>query len=1064
MRRRKLSYVGRVFFQRSWGPTPTRSRLAPARSAWAAGARPAALRVLLALTIVATIPFDALAQITAATISGIVKDESGAILPGVTVEVKNLDTGLTRSVASDANGYFTIPGLAPGPYEARATLQGFAIVVERMRLAVAQQAALNLTLKISAAAETITVVGVSPLVDTRSAALSAVVTEETIEQLPLNGRNYIDLALLQPGVAGFNEKDSTASSNRGTKFNVNGMGFRSNSYLLDGANMRGYAGTATVSAAETTLGVETVKEFRVVTNAYSADYGRAMGGVISLVSKSGTNDVHGSGFEFFRDSAMDARNFFDRRADPPPFRRNQFGGTIGGPIRPNRLFFFGGVERLQEDLGITQVQTVPSQAARAGAIRAINPIVAPYLSLYPLPNGPEIGPGLARYTFEVNQPTRENFVQGRADYSMSENDSLFARYTYDGADQSVVAGFEPYGTSSVSRNQFFTAEYKRIMTAALLNTSRFSHSRLRFEQLPVIPQTPELAFLPGQTQIGVITVSGLTNLGGVATNPSTNNSFYWTLSDDVSYSKGRHLLKAGALVEILRTGKLTATNIRGTYTFANLNALLAGTPTRFVGVLPGAQLDRVRRNQLFGFYVQDDFRWNDRLTLNLGLRYEFFTIPSDIHGLDTALRNIFTDADFTVGEPFGENPSLRNFAPRVGFAWDVGGDGRTAVRGGAGLYHDTDGTYNSAFGIASFSPPFGATTTITSPIFPKPSLEGSAASRSARTLDYHVKQPYGITYNLSMQREVFGDVVVSVGYAGSHAYNLMSAIEANPFVPQIQADGRKFYPTGARRRNPAWGAVDYRTNGGRSSYNALQVTGQKRFSRHYQFQLSYTFGKSIDNTQAQLNADVNNSSVYPQDPYDRDADRTLSDFDVRHVMTANFVWDLPGPGAHPFLGGWQVNGIATLRSGVPFTPALGATNWSRSGNTSGEDRPNLKAGVNAKDLMLGGPDRYFDPSGFELPPRGFYGNAGRNMLTGPGYAMVNVSLVKNTKLATLGGGGAVQVRLEVFNVLNRANFAVPDRVVFAAAAEGEAPLATAGRITRTVTSARQLQLGVKVLF
>src|SRR2546427_8366941 len=431
-----------------------------------AGMRSVFLVPILIVILIFASTVASFAQITSATISGTIKDQTGAVLPGVDVVVKNVDTGLTRSIVTDANGYFTVPGLPPGTYETRATLQGFGIAVERVTLAVGEEAGLNLTLRVSATEENVTVVGASPLVDTRSAAMSAVVTEKTISELPLNGRNYIDLALLQPGVSNFSEKDSTSSSNRGTKLNINSMSFRSNSYLLDGANMRGYAGTATVSAAETTLGVETIQEFRVVTNAYSADYGRAMGGVISLVTKSGTNALHGSGFEFFRDNSMDARNFFDRGSDPPPFRRNQFGMSAGGPIQKNRLFFFGGVERLQEDLGLTSPAFVPNEAARSGALFPINPIMAPYLNLYPAPNAGEASAaqGIGIFTYEFNQPTRENFYQGRFDYTVSEKDSLFARYTSDGADQTVTAGFPGYATDSVSRNLFFTAEYKRIVS------------------------------------------------------------------------------------------------------------------------------------------------------------------------------------------------------------------------------------------------------------------------------------------------------------------------------------------------------------------------------------------------------------------------------------------------------------------------------------------------------------------------------------------------------------------------------------------------------------------------
>jgi hypothetical protein len=1009
-----------------------------------------------------TFAAPAFAQITAATLSGTIKDETGGVLPGVDVAVRNLDTGVTRATVTDVSGAFTVAGLPPGKYEVRANLPGFRTDARRIELAVAQEAGLNFTLKVGATEETITVAASAALVDTRSSALSALVPEKTIEELPLNGRNYINLATLQPGIINFTEKSGTSSSTRGVQLNINGMGGRSNSFLIDGANMKGYAGIATVTAADSTLGVDTIREFRVVTNAFSADYGRAMGGVINIATKSGSNDFHGSAFEFFRDSRFDAPNYFDV-GDPPPFRRNQYGFSLGGPARRNKVFFFGGYERLQEDLGITLTTFVPSAAVRTGNV---SPLVRPYLDLYPMPNGADLGSGIAQYIYVFNRPTRENFGQGRADIQVSDKHAVFVRHTIDKAHQLLPAGtvsLPQFQTDSTSNNQFFTLEEKWVASTALLNTARFSNSILKFEQLPANTLQNPLPFFSPAPYMGAISVSGLTTLGNDSTTPSTNNVTYWTYSDDLTYTKGRHLFKTGVLVEHAFSSKQTTTNSRGAYTFASLTTFLAGTPRQFQGVLPGSVLVRERPNTLFGVYVQDDFRLNDRLTLNLGARYETFSVPSEKNGFDAYLPDLITSSATVVGGPF-VNPSRKDMAPRLGFAWDVGGDGRTAVRGGSGLYYDTDGTFNSSFGIAAFTPPFAPAVNLQNPTFPTPAFPANITTAGAlalRTLDYRVKQPRAWTYNVNVQRELRGDLVATIGYAGSRGYNLVSAIEGNPVVPVVQADGSLLFPAAASRRNPAWTSIDLRTSNGHSTYDSLQAMVQKRFSKGYQVQFSYTLSKTMDNTQAQLNVDSVNTSVYAQNPYDPDADWAPAAFDIRHVFAANLTWEVPNIRTNAALSGWQINSIVSLRSGLPFSPSISTPNWSRDGNTSGEDRPNVKPGVDPGNLITGDPNHWFDTTAFTLQPAGTFGNTPRDFLRGPGFANVDLSFVKNQPI---GGGTKLQVRLEIFNLLDRANFAVPNRAVFAGSSASDPVLPTAGQIIRTANAARQLQFSAKLLF
>lgn len=1024
------------------------------------------------------------AQVTTAGISGTVKDETGALLPGARITVKNLETGVTRTALTDSAAFYHLPGLPPGNYEVAAELSGFKIEVRRgIGLAVGQEAAVSFTLSVGAISETVTVAGEPPLVDTTSPALSGLVDDKKIRDLPLNGRNFVELALLQAGVVSFASRSTGGLSGRGLQINMNGAGARSNSYLLDGANMKSLHGVAVSTAADTSLGVETIREFRVLTSAFSAEYGRAMGGVINAVTKSGTNEIHGSAFEFHRNDDLDASNFSDRfdpaigRKQRPEFKRNQFGITAGGPIARDKTFFFGGAEWLRERLGKSIPTTVPDLDAREGRVEgqvvAIPPAVKPFLDLFPRPNGRTLRGGLAELTFPFSQDTDEGFYQARVDHNFSDKDSLFTRYTFDSAQRLLPLSFPRFANSQESGNQFLTIEERRIFTPHLLNTFRFSFSRLNLSLANVTDVGAEFAFVPGQNTIGTISIAGMPLFGTDRPNPQFNVRNIFTYSDDIAYVRGRYSVKAGALVERFQDNWLISTAVRGIFTFLGVREFLEGRPSLFLGVAPGSQIDRARRNTLLGFYVQNDFKIRPRVTLNLGLRYEPTSVSRDRFGRDSALRNLLTDREFAVGPPY-KNPSLRNWGPRFGVAWDVFGNGSTALRGGFGVYYDTDATFNSALLIGTFSPPFAKSVSIQSPVFPRPSLEVAAASQAARTVDFNIRQPHALVWNLSLQREVVQDLVFTFGYAASRGINLVRAMEGNSNIPRILPDGRKLFPGDAKRRNPNLGSVDFRTTGSNSWHHSAQLSALKRYRHGFQFQVSYTFSRTIDETQGQLSFDATNGSVFGTDPENRKTDRGLADFHVTHVLSFNYTWDLPfGKNRKGVSGGivqgWQVNGITSVRSGTPFTPFI-LNNWSRSGIGvdiglgTGRDRPNLKPGRKAPNIVLGGPDRYFDPAAFELPEAGFLGNAGRNILFGPGLADVDFSLVKNNRAPFLGEKGNIQLRVEAFNLFNRPNLGIPDRVVFGGSTTGEQPLDTAGNIKETVTSSRQIQLGLKIVF
>jgi len=1042
---------------------------------------------------VVTNPDSAFAQLPTATILGTVRDSSGAVIPGADVAARNTETGQARMTVSAEDGSYRFNALLIGNYEVRAELPGFQSVVRSgLTLTVGQEAVVNFTLEPGSLQETISVTAEAPLVNTTSGTLGALVTEEKVADLPLNGRNYMDLTLMQPGIVQQTNKSGTGLGSAGTWYSSNGASLRSNNYLLDGAIMTNANAGTSASQDSSTLGVEGIREYRVVTNSFSAEYGLTSGSQVMIASKSGTNELHGSVFEYLRNSALDARNFFDYKSVAsqrrlPLFVRNQFGGSLGGPLKKDKTFVFGVFEAVRQRLGVTIIDNVIPASAKVdggvGGVPQIAPVIKPLLALFPDANLPG-----NQFTYPASQPLSDNYGQVRVDQIFSSSDSLFVRHTISDTQVTDPLSYPQFRNVRSSRNQFATLSETHIFSPTLLNTVRVSFSRTA----PAIDSPsgingPQYSFVAGK-EFGSISIGGITGLGSSATAPSRQKQNIFTYSDDLFYTRGKHSLKLGTLVNHYQQYLLTQTNSRGAVSFANLTSFLLGQPNTYNALTPGSVPDRTWHYNTIGFYGQDDVRVLTNLTLNLGLRYEFQTVPHDIHGIQSALREVQRDAEATIGPPF-ENPSLLNFSPRFGFAWDVTGNGTTAIRGGFAELFDL-GMFAQALAIATTgTPPFASNSVVTTPgtLTLPLSFPPSAAGKSLRTQDYHMRQPRLLSYNLTVERQLPARMVVTLAYAGSRGLNVVTTAEGNPTVPQgmdvngvcvpapasVVADIHRsnYCWTGNDPRvNPNWANMEFKTAGSSSWYNSLQTSLVKQLSHGLQFQSSYTWSKLIDFGQGQALGDNNGSSLYLSDPLHKERDRAVADFDITHVWRLNGIYDLPRLFAGTrtlgaVFGGWKASGLLSLLSGLPFTPALN-TNRSRSGvggGGGGIDRPDVLPGRNKRNIILGGPNQYYDPNAFTLPPVGFLGNAGRNMLRGPGLANLDFSLTKEMALKPLGESGSLQFRAEFFNLLNRANFSPPNRTVFSGSGAA-VPLPTAGQITSTATPSRQIQFALRLLF
>lgn len=1036
--------------------------------------------VLLILLVPSLAP--AVAAQTAGTIAGVVTDGSGAVLPGVSVTARNTGTGLVRSVVTSEGGRYTIPSLQPGTYEVRAELPGFQPHVRPdVELAVAERLAINMMLQLGGVEIDEVVVGQTPLVNTSTSELSYLVGAQAIEQLPLNGRNYTDLAFLQPGVNAFPHRDGGSVVAHGLAMSVNGQDPRSNVYLLDGTPQNDITNGPAGSAAGTALGMDTIREFRVQANAYSAEYGRNSGGQVNVLTKSGTNRYTGAVFQYHRNDAMDAPNYFDV-SGKPDFHRNQFGGTFGGPLRQDRLFFFAGYEALIERLGRTISTIVPDDNARLGILPdpanpggtisvGVNPAVAPFLGEFPRANGPVLGGGLAAFNFPFQQRLDQHFLQGRLDYNAGPAHQFFARHTWDNADQFLPTDYPQFPRNFISTNQFFTGEYRHIQSERTLHTFRTGFSRTRIGQNVTAETTAPLPeFVPGRGITGAIDIGGMRRFGPQSSANLRLVQNVFSLQHDGVHTRGRHLFKAGALAERYQANMVNPTFSLGIFAFPNVNAFLRAAPNNFIGLTPEAQFDRYWRFTLFGFYLQDDFQVSSRLSLNAGLRYEFSTMPQDKYNRDSSLPDLMA-SEPTIG-PLYQNPTYRNLSPRMGFAWDLFGDGSTALRGGYGLYFNTNNHQHLIVTVTN--PPATPRPVIINPTFPLPPFDRAAAI-SIRPVQWDLENPRVHVYNANVQRELWWETTMMVGYAGSRGRHLLRSGDVNLALPTGTLDGRPFIAAGTPRQNTAFSTIELKSSDGESWYNALILDARRRWSQGLSLQASYTLSSSVDTTQAStFFSDATNGTTSALPEYVPGYNKGPSDFDSRHVLVMNATWELPfargaGGVAGALLDGWRVSGIWNMRSGNPLTVFV-QSNRSRSqwnpsrGPGIGQDRPDYAPGYGPGNAVLGRPDQWFDPNAFALQPAGTFGNTGRGDFRGPNLRTLDMSLTRNIAWARLGPVGGLELRVEVFNVLDRANFGAPTLTAFAGTAATEQPFATFGRISSTVTSARQVQVGVRVRF
>ena len=1038
------------------------------------------------------------AQTVTGTILGTVRDQQGAVVPNASVTAKSVETGAERTVATTTAGEFSILSVPAGAYEVTASASGFQTEVRSgLNLTVGASLRVDFTLNLGAVTEKVEVTGEAPQVDTTSSTLSGLVGEATVRELPLNGRDWLQLATLEPGVqvaVTQNLPGNGEKSSPGTKMSISGGRPGHNLFRVDGLVINDHTNNSPGSAIGLNMGVDSIREFTVLTNAYSAEYGMSAGGVINALTKSGTNTIHGTAFYFLRNSALDARNFYDLKI--PPFRRNQFGGSVGGPIKKDKLFFFTNYEGLRQFLSLSFASDTLSPDARNGLVCAnsactsktqitIDPRIVPYLALYPAANGPITGDS-GKYLFGAPTIGDENYVVGKIDYLINPSTTLTGSYSFDQGPTTTPDAFNNLLLSQYSRQQRVILSLQHVFSPTVLNTIRVGFNRDRAvasqDVCPCKPVATNLALgsVPGRppSQLIVTPLSQAEGLGadGADSFWLTTPQFY----DDLGWVKGRNNIRVGFNVDAYTENFSSGDFPNGRWTFGSVSAFLTGSSAlQFGSDFPGSDNYKGEREKIFGAYFVDDFRVRPNLTLNLGLRYEPTGPFTEVHGHDARILTVDSPT-ITVGGPYFNNPTKRNFAPRVGLAWDPFGDGKTAVRAGFGVF-DIVPLPNLFANRINRSAPYYLSGSISNP--PASSFPAGAFSLftplQSRTayIEPNPKAAYKMQWNFNIQRQITNDLGIMVGYAGSRGNHIAEDIQDGNDVPPplvtIAPDGHRVFPkTGPIQVvNPNFAQVLWTSWRAVATYNALQVNLMERMRHGFSFNVGYVWSKSIDNGSHDNTSSEFNNAMEAVWSYDLNLSKGVSNWDTPHHLSANFVWDAPSPKSGMAISrflfsGWELGGILTIQSGAPFSVAI-PNDQARTGvilsNSHTRQRADFNAapGCTPNATHSGNPNNYINLQCFSFPALGTLGNLGMNTLRAPHIADFDFSVLKNHNL--LGERLKVQFRAELFNIFNRSNLGY-NAVATAFNSAGLIQQSAAALVSPTITTSRQIQFALKLIW